>query len=86
AHETFAPEKYKDEVQLRMVDLIQKKVEGQEITVQPEAPAGKVIDLMEALKASLGMAASGGEDRKPAIAAAAVAEAAPKKKAASKKK
>ena len=85
AHETFAPEKYKDEVQLRMVDLIQKKVEGQEITIQPEAPAGKVIDLMEALKASLGMAASGADDRKPAIAAPA-AEAAPKKKAASKKK
>jgi DNA end-binding protein Ku len=86
AHETFAPEKYKDEVQARMVDLIQKKVEGQEITIQPEAPAGKVIDLMEALKASLGMAASGTDDRKPAIAAAPAAEAAPKKKAASKKK
>ena len=56
AHETFAPEKYKDEVQERMMELINKKVEGQEITVAPEAPAGKVIDLMEALKASLGMA------------------------------
>ncbi len=84
AHETFTPEKYKDEVQLRMTELIQKKVEGQEITMAPEAPAGKVIDLMEALKASLGMSKT--EDRKPAIAAEATAEAAPKKKAASKKK
>jgi DNA end-binding protein Ku len=84
AHETFTPEKYKDEVQARMTDLIQKKVEGQEITMAPEAPAGKVIDLMEALKASLGMAKT--EDRKPAVAAEATAEAAPKKKAASKKK
>lgn len=86
AHETFDPKKYKDEVSERMMDLIQKKVEGQEITAAPEAPAGKVIDLMEALKASLGMGKS--EERKPAIAADAevAAEAAPKKKAASKKK
>ncbi len=90
AHETFSPENYKDDVTERMRDLINKKVEGQEITMAPEAPAGKVIDLMEALKASLGMAKS--EERKPAIAAEAKAdadaevEAAPKKKAASKKK
>jgi DNA end-binding protein Ku len=87
AHETFSPDKYKDEVQERMMQLINQKVEGQEITVAPEAPAGKVIDLMEALKASLGMTKT--EDRKGAVAAAAepkAEEAAPKKKAASKKK
>ena len=88
AHETFAPEKYKDEVQARMRELIARKVEGQEITVVPEAPSGRVIDLMEALKASLGMTK---DDRKPAAAAipAAAAEEAPaeapKKKAAKKK-
>lgn len=88
AAETFAPEKYKDEVQARMMELIHKKVEGQEITVQPEAPAGQVIDLMEALKASLGMAKGQPAERKPAIASAAKPEAAaaPKKKAAGKKK
>lgn len=84
ASETFAPEKYKDEVQERMMQLINQKIEGQEITVAPEAPAGKVIDLMEALKASLGMTKD--EDRKGAVAAEAKAEEAPKKKAASKKK
>jgi DNA end-binding protein Ku len=86
AAETFSPERYKDEVQERMMELINQKVEGQEITVAPEAPAGKVIDLMEALKASLGM--SKGDERKPAMAAVAEekAEAAPKKKAAAKKK
>jgi DNA end-binding protein Ku len=89
AHETFAPEKYKDDVQARMRELIAKKVEGQEITVAPEAPSGKVIDLMEALKASLGMTKDA--ERKPAAAAApppAAAEApseAPKKKATKKK-
>lgn len=67
AHETFAPDKYKDDVQARMRELIAKKVEGQEITMAPEAPSGKVIDLMEALKASLGMTAAA--ERKPAIAA-----------------
>lgn len=96
-HETWNPEKYKDEVQDRMMELINKKIEGQEITMQPEAPAGKVIDLMAALKASLGMTKDGDAERKPAIAAAAsqsgysaegedVVAAAPKKKAAGKKK
>lgn len=86
AHETWAPEKYKDEVQERMLQMINQKVEGQEITVAPEAPVGKVIDLMEALKASLGM--SKGDDRKPALAVAPEVkeEATPKKKAATKKK
>ncbi|HET9622242.1 MAG TPA: Ku protein [Kofleriaceae bacterium] len=85
AHETFAPEKYKDEVQARMRELIAQKVEGQEITVTPEAPTGKVIDLMEALKASLGMTKD--VERKPAVAAAEPqADAAPKKKSSSKKK
>ena len=86
AHETFEPTKYKDEVQSRMRELIAQKVEGQEITAQPEAPTGKVIDLMEALKASLGM--SKDAERKPAAAAPVeVAEAAePKKKTASRKK
>jgi DNA end-binding protein Ku len=81
AHETFSPEKYKDEVQERMMQLINQKIEGQEITVAPEAPAGKVIDLMEALKASLGMAKE--PERKGAVAAEPAAEAPPAKKKAS---
>jgi len=91
AHETFAPEKYKDDVQVRMRELIAKKVEGQEITMAPEAPAGRVIDLMEALKASLGMTKD--VERKSAIAAAAApddeaagTESPPKTKATTKKK
>lgn len=86
-HDTWNPEAYKDEVQARMRDLIAQKVEGQEISVQPEAPAGKVIDLMAALKASLGMVGPDA-DRKPAIAADVKSEAAartPAKKAGKKK-
>jgi len=83
-HETWNPEIYKDEVQARMRDLIAKKVEGQEITVQQEAPAGKVIDLMAALKASLGMVGQG-DERKPPIAVDVNTEAeAPRKKAKKK--
>jgi len=52
---TFDPTAYTDEVRARIQAEIQKKVEGQEISVseaQPET-GGKVIDLMEALRASL---------------------------------
>ena len=53
--DTFDPSAYTDEVRARIEASIQKKVEGQEISVaetQPET-GGKVIDLMEALRASL---------------------------------
>lgn len=80
SHETFDPNKYKDEVKAKVLDLIQAKVEGQEITAAPEAPQGKIIDLMEALKASLGMQ---GQARPtlPAEAAPAPATRAKPKKA-----
>lgn len=55
AHETFEPEKYEDDVRKRILADIQRKVEGQEIETAAEteqAPA-QVIDLMEALRASL---------------------------------
>lgn len=88
--ETFTPEKYKDSVRGKMLELINKKIEGQEITAAPEMPQGKVIDLMEALKASLGMTA----EPRPAMAAvehaadhaAEAAAAEPAKKKASKRK
>jgi len=55
SNETFEPSKYKDTVRERVMEMIQKKIEGQEIT--SEAPVGsggdKILDLMEALKASL---------------------------------
>jgi DNA end-binding protein Ku len=53
AADEFHPENYEDEVRKRYHEAIQKKVEGQEITAAPEAPRAQIIDLMEALKASL---------------------------------
>jgi DNA end-binding protein Ku len=86
ASEAFDPSAYKDEVKQRIESAVQKKVEGQEITMTEEAPqgGGQVIDLMEALRASLekkGAAPSKGA--KPAKRAASQA-AAPAKKAAKK--
>jgi DNA end-binding protein Ku len=54
--EAFDPNAYRDELRARLEAEIQKKVEGQEISVSevaPETGGGKVIDLMEALRASL---------------------------------
>jgi DNA end-binding protein Ku len=63
ASDEFQPEKYRDEVRERMLELIQRKVEGEDITIAPTAePENKIIDIMEALKASL----AAGSSRKPA--------------------
>lgn len=49
----FDPAKYRDEYQEKLRGLIETKIEGREVVAaQPEA-AGKVIDLMDALKASI---------------------------------
>lgn len=70
ASEAFDPTAYADEVAQRIEAAIQKKIEGQEIAMS-EAPEGgaQVIDLMEALRASL--------ERKPAGKAARAQAAAP---------
>jgi DNA end-binding protein Ku len=81
AADRFDPSAYKDEVRERIEAAVQKKVEGQEITLAEEPqPGAQVIDLMEALRASL--------DKKPAKRAAPAAPsqpAKPAKKSAGKK-
>jgi len=50
----FHPEKYHDTGRERTLQAIQQKVDGQEITAEPaQDGGGKILDLMEALKASL---------------------------------
>jgi DNA end-binding protein Ku len=57
ATDEFKPAAYEDHVRQRTRELIEKKVEGQEISAPPqEAPKAQVIDLMAALKASLAAA------------------------------
>jgi DNA end-binding protein Ku len=92
AVETFEPTKYEDDVRKRIEADIQRKVEGQDIAVSgPEPEPAPIIDLMEALKASLGKSKGGASasasaadgdasDRKPARRSDDKSE--PKKKAA----
>ncbi len=77
ASDKFDPAAYKDEVRERIQAAVQKKVEGQEITMA-EAPeqGAQVIDLMEALRASL--------DKKPAKKTQAQPAKAAARKAAKK--
>lgn len=63
-NERFEPGNYTDEVKEKVLALIQQKIDGQDIAVPPEErPEAKIVDLMEALKASVG-------ERKPAKRAA----------------
>ena len=91
ASDTFDPTVYTDEVRARVEAAVQKKVEGQEITMAeaPETGGAQVIDLMEALRASLNKKttapakstateAPARETRKPAKRAAQVEPAARK--------
>src|SRR5690606_25835150 len=71
----FHPEAYEDSVKKRIEEAVQRKVQGKEISVSappPETGGAQVIDLMEALRASLGK-------QKPAPAAAAPAAKAERK-------
>ena len=76
--EKFDPTAYTDDVRARVEAAVQKKVEGQEITMA-EAPeqGAQVIDLMEALRASL--------EKKPAKRPEAAQPAKPVRKSATKK-
>ncbi|MFN8093386.1 MAG: Ku protein [Vicinamibacteria bacterium] len=63
ARDEFHPESYEDDVRKRYQEAIQRKVEGQEITAPPEQPKAQIIDLMEALKASLAAKAAPAPER-----------------------
>jgi len=93
ASETFNPNEYEDDVRKRIQADIERKVQGQEIAAPAPTPEpARVIDLMEALKASLGAKAKPAEEpaagdtpdaggiatRRPARRAAGAAPAAAK--------
>lgn len=82
ASDTFEPTNYRDEVREQIMALIQRKVEGEDISVAPtEKPEHKIIDIMEALKASLDATGK----RKPAKAAKAADAKSTARPAAEKK-
>ena len=53
SEERFDPSKFRDEFSARVLEAVEEKIAGKEITTSPEAPPAKVIDLFEALKASV---------------------------------
>src|SRR5687768_17341381 len=76
ASDAFHPENYRDEVQERMRTLIQRKVEGEEITSSLiDEPKAQVIDLMEALRKSLGSPKTSSSGKPSAKAAPATKSA-----------
>jgi DNA end-binding protein Ku len=70
ASETFDPTQYRDEVKERIQADIEKKVAGHDIAeaAEPSAEPARIIDLMAALKASLGKGKAGGAAPEPADA------------------
>lgn len=93
----FDPSKYRDSYREQVLDLIERKAEGEEIAVQPdEEERPEVPDLMAALEASIaGAKRQGGTAapkkkpaarKKPAAKANAKAKAPAKKRAPAKKK
>jgi DNA end-binding protein Ku len=71
ASDQFDASKYDDDVRERILAAIQQKVEGHEVVATvDEAPKAQIIDLMEALKASLGGGAGQGTSAKASARAA----------------
>jgi DNA end-binding protein Ku len=85
SNEQFSPEQYEDEYRQRVLDLVNTKAEGKEITVaEPQVQRAQVIDLMQALKESLGKKVA--KEKKPAVRAKSVEADKGKKRAQSAKK
>jgi DNA end-binding protein Ku len=87
SNEEFRPEQYQDEYRLRVLDMVNLKVEGKEVTaVGPQVQRAQVIDLMEALKESLAKRVP--QEKKPAVKAkrAEAASEKPSSKAQAAKK
>lgn len=74
SRDEYDPTEYKDEERKRVLEAIDEKIAGKQIVaaehVEGGAPGGQVIDLMEALKASLGGKAANAKAAPAAKAAA----------------
>jgi len=80
----FEPDKFRDEFRARVLQAAEEKIAGHEITTTAEAPQAKVIDLFEALKASVEQSQAT-EKRKLKPPKKTAAKKTRKKKAASSK-
>ena len=83
----WSPEQYSDEYREALVRIVEAKINGDEIEVIQPEPTAKVVDLMEALKASVAAAKKkAGSDDEPATGGASGTKSVAKKNAAPKKK
>jgi len=88
----FDPSQFNDRYEDALRALIKEKEKGASVTAPQQPQEAEVIDLMEALRRSLGQTSGGGERRKPAAKSAAGRTAAKKtakpaaKKAPAKKR
>ena len=73
----FDPGRYDDEVRRRTLEVIERKVQGEPVVAAKAARPAKVVDLMEALKASLAQKEQAGSRRAPQRAAARRSRAGP---------
>jgi DNA end-binding protein Ku len=81
----WAPEQYRDAYRDALVQIVEAKMNGEEIEVVEPEPAATVVDLMEALKASVAAAKQDTEPGKPAAKKKAAAKKTTRKKPAAKK-
>lgn len=63
----FRPEKYTDEYREQLLNIIRAKIEGEQVELPERAVSGKVVDLMDALRASLELAQQEREKEKGAV-------------------
>jgi DNA end-binding protein Ku len=67
---TFEPEKFEDHYETALVELINQKRSGKAITAKARPKGDNVVDLMDALKRSIGNEAQTTTGKKPRKAAA----------------
>ena len=68
--EPWNPDAFKDDYREAMMGIVEKKMAGEEIEFAPQAAPAKVVDLMEALKASVAAAKQKTPPAKPKPSAA----------------
>jgi DNA end-binding protein Ku len=64
----FRPEEYRDEYRVALQELIERKMAGEERSAKRRKPEPKVVDLMEALQASVAASKRGKRDGKSGAA------------------
>jgi DNA end-binding protein Ku len=78
---TFDPSEFDDRYEAALADLVKAKMEGKKIVPRKPAAAGKVIDLMAALRESAGVTKAASRKAPAKKSAAAKRKAAPRRKA-----